>query len=43
MSSPQPKTKKIAKPSQEILVQYNQIKGRKIGSIDKSHQWKENA
>ncbi len=35
------KTKKISKPTQPILVQFNQIKGKKTGPITRSHQWRE--
>ncbi len=33
------KTKKISKPNKALLVQFNQIKGKKTGSLNKSHQW----
>lgn len=33
------KTKKITKPAESVLVQFNQIKGKKTGKSDKNHQW----
>lgn len=34
------RTKKISKPKEKILVQFNQIKGKKTGNINTSvHQW----
>ncbi len=40
MSAPfNSKTKKISKPSKPLLVQFNQIKGKKVGPLNKTHQW----
>ena len=36
------KTKKIAKPKLVCLVQFNQIKGKKNGKLDKTLQWTQN-
>jgi hypothetical protein len=33
------KTKRISKPNKSILVQFNQIKGKKIGNTNRTHQW----
>lgn len=35
------KTKKITKPTESVLVQFNQIKGKKNGNTDQNHQWRQ--